>query len=499
MAKKDNKITFGPLPGSGGNGGGGGGRLFASDIDWWTVGIYVLMVLFGWLNIYAAVFNEDYPGIFNLSQRYGMQMLWIGISFLMAVSILLIDGKYWHMLAYPFYAGMIGVMLFVLLFGREVNGARSWLVIGSVQIQPAEFMKFVTALALARYMSAYNFNLHTRKAVYNIGLLIGFPVLLILAQNDTGSAMVFGAFFLMLYREGFGAGIYVVALMMVFLFIISFLLEPLPILFIVFGVCLTAQGVANRNGRDTVRYLALVLLLGVTVFCLLTVCGVEVGFYRALIAGAALSAPWVVRYAMRHHLPNLWKFVALFAGAIVFTGLVDYVFDNILQIHQQKRILDLLGIENDPHGWSYNVIQSKIAIGSGGFVGKGFLGGTQTRFSFVPEQSTDFIFCTVGEEWGFLGSLGVVALFVVLILRLMRMGERQKEPFGRIYCYSVAAIFFVHFAINIAMTIGLFPVVGIPLPFFSYGGSSLIAFTLLLFVAVRLDASQYDEAARKLL
>lgn len=476
-----------------------GGRLFASDIDWWTVGIYVLMVFFGWLNIYAAVYNEEQAGIFDLTQRYGMQMLWIGISFFLAVSILLIDGKYWHMLAYPFYFAMLGVMLFVLLFGQEVNGARAWLVFGPVKIQPAEFMKFVTALALARYMSAYNFNLRSGKALYYIGLIIGLPVLLILAQNDTGSALVFAAFFLMLYREGFGSALYVVALMLVFLFILSFLLEPLPILFIVLLLCLAAQGLVNRNWRDTVRYLALVLLLGIAVFGVLTLAGADIGFYRAMLAGVALSVPWLVRYAVRRHLPNLWRFAALFAGAILFTGVVDYAFNHVLQLHQQKRILDLLGIENDPHGWSYNVIQSKIAIGSGGFFGKGFLGGTQTRFSFVPEQSTDFIFCTVGEEWGFVGSLGVVVLFFLLILRLMRMGERQKEPFGRIYCYSVAAIFFMHFAINIGMTVGLFPVVGIPLPFFSYGGSSLIAFTLLLFVAVRLDASQYDESARKLL
>ncbi|MDE5944388.1 MAG: rod shape-determining protein RodA [Rikenella sp.] len=499
----NNRIQLGFPVGDGGvksgNRGGAGGRLFASDIDWWTVGTYVVMVFFGWLNIYAAVYNEEQTGIFDLSQRYGMQMLWICISLSLAVSILLIDGKYWHMLAYPFYFAMLGVMLFVLFFGHTSHGAQSWLAVGRIKIQPVEFMKFVTALALARYMSAYDFNLRTRKAIYNIGLIVGIPVLLILGQNDTGSAMVFGAFLFMLYREGLGAGLYVVGLMLVFLFIISFLLEPLPILFIVLGLCLAAQAVANRNARDTIRYLALVLLLGIAVFGILSICGVEIGFYRALIVGTVLSAPWIVHYAMRHHLPNLWKFVALFAGAIVFTGMVDYVFDNVLQLHQQKRILDLLGIENDPHGWSYNVIQSKIAIGSGGVLGKGFLGGTQTRFSFVPEQSTDFIFCTVGEEWGFLGAIGVVALFVFLILRLMRMGERQKEPFGRIYCYSVAAIIFVHFTINIAMTVGLFPVVGIPLPFFSYGGSSLLAFTLLLFVAVRLDASQYDETARKLL
>lgn len=479
--------------------GSAAGRLFASDIDWWTVGIYVLMVFFGWLNIYAAVYNEEQAGMFDLTQRYGMQMLWIGISFFLAVSILLIDGKYWHMLAYPFYFLMLGVMLFVLLFGKEINGAQAWLVIGPVQIQPAEFMKFVTALALARYMSAYNFSLHSGKALYYIGLIIGIPVLLILAQNDTGSAMVFAAFFIMLYREGFGSALYVVALMLIFLFIVSFLLEPLPILFIVLLLCLAAQGVANRNWRDTVRYLALAVLFGIVVFALCALCGAAIGFYYAMLAGVALSMPWLVRYAVRRHLPNLWRFALLFAGAVLFTGVVDYAFDNVLQVHQQKRILDLLGIENDPHGWSYNVIQSKIAIGSGGLFGKGFLGGTQTRFSFVPEQSTDFIFCTVGEEWGFVGSLGVVALFFFLILRLMRMGERQKEPFGRVYCYSVAAIFFMHFAINIGMTVGLFPVVGIPLPFFSYGGSSMMAFTILLFVAVRLDASQYDESARKLL
>ena len=491
MTNEASKIT----PGEGNS----GGRLFAADIDWWTVGLYVLMVFFGWVNIYAAVYNEEQASIFDLSQRYGMQTLWIGVSFCLAISILLIDGKYWHMLAYPFYMLMLAVMLFVLFFGKEINGAKAWLVIGSAQIQPAEFMKFVTALALARYMSAYNFNLHSAKALYYIGLIIGLPVLLILAQNDTGSAMVFAAFFIMLYREGFGSALYVVVLMLAFLFIISFLLEPLPILFIVLLLCLVVQGFVNRNWRDAVRYLALVLLLAVGVFVVTTCFGVSLGFNYAMLIGVALSIPWLVRYGVRHRLANLWQFVLLFAGAVIFTEVVDYAFNNILQVHQQKRILDLLGIENDPHGWSYNVIQSKIAIGSGGFFGKGFLGGTQTRFSFVPEQSTDFIFCTVGEEWGFVGSLAVVALFFFLILRLMRMGERQKEPFGRIYCYSVAAIFFVHFAINIGMTIGLFPVVGIPLPFFSYGGSSLLAFTMLLFVAIRLDASQYDENARKLL
>ncbi len=474
-------------------------RLFASDIDWWTVAIYLVMVAFGIVNIYAAVFNEEAPGLLDLAQRSGKQILWAGTSVFIAVCILLIDGKYWHMLAMPFYLLMLGVMLFVTLFGKEVNGARAWLVIAGNQIQPVEFMKFVTALALARYMSAYTFDLRSGKALYYIGLIIGLPILLILAQNDTGSALIFAAFFIMLYREGMGSGLYILVIMMIFLAVVSFLLEPVAIAVIVLLICLVAQGWVNHNWRDTVRYLALVCLLSLGVFVVAMLPGWPVSLLQALLYGMVLSLPWLIAYAVRKNLPNLWLFVALFAGALVFVSTVDYIFDHVLQLHQQKRILDLLGIESDMQRWGYNVKQSKIAIGSGGFLGKGFLGGTQTRFSFVPEQSTDFIFCTVGEEWGFVGTLFVVVLYVTLIWRLMRMGERQKEPFGRIYCYCVASIFFVHFFVNVGMTIGLFPVVGIPLPFFSYGGSSLLAFTILLFVAIRLDASQYDEATRKLL
>lgn len=474
-------------------------RLFASDIDWWTVAIYVVMVVFGLVNIYAAVFDEDAPEFFDFARRSGKQALWAGISFFSAICILLIDGKYWHLLAYPIYFLMLGVMLFVVLFGTEVNGAKAWIDVGSIRIQPVEFMKFGTALALARYMSAYNFNLKSGTALYYIGLIIGGPILLILLQNDTGSGLVFAAFFIMLYREGMGAGLYIFVLVMIFLGIISFLLEPFPLAVIVLLICLSAQGAVNGNWRDTLRYLALVFLFFLGIETALFLTESHLSSMVVLLISMGLSIPFLVRYSLKKNVSNLWMFAVLFIGAIVFTNAVDYMFDNVLQTHQQKRILDILGIENDPHKWSYNVIQSKIAIGSGGFLGKGFLGGTQTRFSFVPEQSTDFIFCTVGEEWGFVGALFVVVLFVMLILRLMSMGERQKEPFGRIYCYSVAAIFFMHFFINIGMTIGLFPVVGIPLPFFSYGGSSLLAFTILLFVAIRLDASQYDENSRKLL
>lgn len=475
-------------------------RLFASNIDWLTIGIYVVMVLFGLTNIYAAVFDEDIASMFNLGQRSGSQLLWIGISFSVAVTILLIDSKYYHMLAFMLYFAGLAVMLAVGLFGTEINGARAWISIGSVRIQPVEFMKFVTALALARHMSSYSFNISSTRGMINVMMIIAAPVALILMQNDTGSALVFAAFFIMLYREGAGSSPYIIALLMALLFVISFLLEPVPILLIILILCLVGQSVVSGTWRSSLRYLALVLLLTTLAIVVAALLPMRpLGITTAMLIGVVASLPAVATYAVRHQNRSAWVFTGVFFGSVLFTNAIDFAFNNILQIHQRKRILDLLGLENDPQGWSYNVIQSKIAIGSGGVLGKGFLGGTQTRFSFVPEQSTDFIFCTVGEEWGFAGSSIVVLLFMFLILRLMRMGERQKEPFARIYCYCVAAIFFVHFAINIGMTIGIFPVVGIPLPFFSYGGSSLLAFTILLFVAIRLDGSQYDESTRKLL
>ncbi len=473
-------------------------RLFAADVDWTVIGIYLLLVLFGWLNVYAAVFDEDHPGMFDLSTRAGMQLLWVGISIFAGISVLLFDAKYWHMFSYPLYFFGLVVMLAVLLFGTEVNGARAWISLGRVRIQPVEFMKFVTALALARYMSAYTFNIKSLRSLYYVGLITAIPIALILLQNDTGSAMVFAAFFIMLYREGCATPLYL-TIAFALLFLASFLLHPLVLLAGLFLLCLAAQGMVNRNWRDTVRYLALVLLLASLVHMFAPLAGYPLPLLTSVAAGIVLSLPVVIAYAVRRHLRNIWIFLGIFAGSLLFTASVDFAFDHILQPHQQKRIYDMLGIEKDPHGWSYNVIQSKIAIGSGGAVGKGFLNGTQTRFNFVPEQSTDFIFCTVGEEWGFAGSAFVVILYCLLVWRLVAMGERQKEPFSRIYCYCVASILFMHFAINIAMVLGIFPVAGIPLPFFSYGGSSLLAFSILLFVALRLDSSQYDEAGRRLL
>lgn len=473
--------------------------LTSSGIDYISVLIYVVLVLMGWLSIYAAVYNDDHRSVFDLSQRYGVQIVWIGISFMLAISILLIDGRYYHMFAYPLYWVGLIVMMGVMMFGKEVNGARSWIGIGSVGIQPVEFMKIVTALALARFMSSYNFNIKERRALFYVGAIILMPVMLILLQNDTGSALVFSAFLIILYREGFGKALYIIFGFFVFLGVMSFYLEPLTLVMIIVAVCVGCETINSRNYSHGVRYMGLLVGLFILVEIVRGMLGYQSNGAISLVWAAVFSLPAVAVYAVHRNARSVWLYVTLFVAAVSFVFVVDYAFDNILQTHQQKRILDLLGIENDPQGWGYNSLQSKIAIGSGGVWGKGFLQGTQTRFSFVPEQSTDFIFCTVGEEWGFIGSIVVVLLFAALIFRLMRMGERQKEPFARIYCYSVAAILFMHFFINISMAIGIFPIVGIPLPFFSYGGSSLLAFTILLFIAIRLDSSQWEGQSRKLL
>ncbi len=463
------------------------------SVDWSSVLIYVALVVIGWLNIYAAVYDESHASIFDVSQRYGMQMIWIGVSAFVAIAILLIDDKYYHMLAYPFYWGAILMLIAVLFVGKEVHGAKSWIVLGPVALQPTELVKFTTALALARYMSTYTFSIHRFSSIVRMFAIIVLPALIIMLQNDTGSAMVYGAFLFVLYREGFNGWIYVALIMALLLFIFSFLLTPEALLALLVLACVVSEGISNGRWRSKIIYVASVALSTLVLyFGLNLLLHGRLTVYASLLISVLLSLVLVVVYAYRQRLRNVYMYVGLFLASLLFTSTIDYVFNEVLQVHQQKRILDTLGLESDLKGWGYNVNQSKIAIGSGGFFGKGFLGGTQTKFNFVPEQSTDFIFCTVGEEWGFLGTLIVTSLFALLILRLMKMGERQQEPFGRIYCYSVAAIFFFHVMVNIGMTIGLMPVIGIPLPFFSYGGSSLVAFTILFFVAVKLDAGKRE-------
>lgn len=409
------------------------------DLDWVMISIYLALAFFGWLNIYSAVYNPENHSIFDFSQRYGKQLIWIIASVVLALIIILIDPKFFNQFAYAVYGVHLLSLVFVLLFGKEVAGSKSWFELGSLAIQPAEFVKYAAALALAHYLSNLNVKVKNIKAAFVAGLIIMIPAFLILLQNDTGSALVYVSFIFVLYRRGLSGNIFVIGFILAFLAVLALLLQTL--------------------------ILKLILLLIILV-----------------ILGLAFMF-------MKKNLRNALKLFALFLvlGAYVFS--VDFAFSK-LQPHQQIRIKVLLNLEQDLQGAGYNVYQSKIAIGSGGFAGKGFLKGTQTKFKFVPEQSTDFIFCTVGEEWGFFGSSAVVILFVLLLIRIVYVAERQRSVFAQIYGYGVASILFFHFTINIGMVLGILPVIGIPLPFFSYGGSSLWAFTILLFIFIRQDAER---------
>lgn len=406
------------------------------NIDWWMLSLYALLVLMGWINIYAAVYNEDHTSIFDVSQNYGKQLIWIVTAGVLATIILLLDEKFLTFFAYPIYGLMILVLLSVLVLGVEINGSRSWFAIGDFRIQPAEFAKFATGMALAKFLSNANIKMENIETKIIAGIIIAIPPAIILFQNETGSALVFGAFIFVMYREGLSGNVLLFGLLTAVLFILALLFDKF---YIIIGL--------------------------------------------GIISGIAFLIT-------RKKLKNILTILAFF---VVTSGIclsVDYVYDTKLQPHQRKRIDVLLGKETDLKGAGYNVNQSKIAIGSGGFLGKGFLQGTQTKYDFVPEQSTDFIFCTIGEEWGFAGSFIVITLLLVLMMRIVYVAERQRSQFSRIYGYGVASILFFHFVVNVGMTIGLAPVIGIPLPFFSYGGSSLWSFTILLFIFIKLDANR---------
>ena len=408
------------------------------NIDWILVSLYLILVIMGWFNIYAAVYNEEYKSIFDTSQSYGMQLVWIGTSLMIAFVILVIDGEFFPKFAWVLYAAFILLLIVVIFAGKEVKGSKSWIELGSFRIQPAEFAKFATNLALAKYLSNINIKFEKLNTKLIAAAIFAVPALIIIAQNETGSALVYGSFILVLYREGLSGNILIMGVAMVIFFIAALLMDEM----------------------------VLVTIMGII----------------------AAGSFFFVRFKMR----NILIVSGILLASVAFVHSVDYTFTNILEPHQKKRINVLLGKEVDPKGAGYNVNQSMIAIGSGGVLGKGYLNGTQTKYNYVPEQSTDFIFCTVGEEWGFLGSVTVMGLFIFLLLRLIYLAERQRSTFSRIYGYGLASIIFIHLAINIGMTIGLAPVVGIPLPFFSYGGSSLWSFTVLTFIFVRLDAYRFE-------
>jgi len=459
-------------------------------LDLWTILLYAAIVVVGGVSIFSASFDENSVDMFALSHFYMKQAVWIGIAWCAALVVLLLDKSFFHMLAYPAYIAGLAVLLAALLFGREVNGAKAWFEFGSVRVQPVEFVKIATALALARVMSSYSFSIDRPGDLMKVGMIVCLPLMIIVLQNDTGSGIVLGSFLFVLYREGLNKWLCIPVLSVAMLFIASFLLSPTALLILLVLLCTFCEAVMSREWRSRIVYAAALFLISLSIYLVMRpVAPGAVTFYGVLLAVTLLSFVVVAAYAYRANLRSVFLPMALFAGSLVFLSTTGYIFENVLKPHQQDRILSFLGVRSDPLGIDYNVNQSKIAIGSGGWTGKGFLQGTQIKYGFVPERHTDFIFCTVGEEWGFLGSAAVLVLLCALILRLMRMGERQQEPFGRVYCYCVASILLFHVLVNVGMTIGLMPVMGIPLPYVSYGGSSLVAFTILLFIAVRLDAS----------
>ncbi|MBC7921068.1 MAG: rod shape-determining protein RodA [Ferruginibacter sp.] len=412
-------------------------------LDWPTVLIYAACVLMGWFNIFAAVYDvENQKSIYDLSLNSGKQLLWIGTAVLLIIAVLVIDYRFYDTFAFVLYGFTLIALVGVLLLARDVNGAKSWFEIGSFRVQPSEFAKFTTALAVAKYLGQPGLNLEKWKDLLPVGVLLAVPALLILFQNDTGSFLVFSAFIIVLYREGLSPVIPALGIVAVIVLVLTLLID---LQYLTIGFALLAGVIIFNLRRRNFANVALVV----------------VGFL--LTSGMAFG---------------VGKFIAL------------------LQPHQQIRIKSLVNPAADPQGIGYQVDQSKIAIGSGGLLGKGFLEGTQTKLNFVPEQSTDFIFCTIGEEHGWVGSLVVIGLFMGLFTRLMYLAERQKDRFARIYGYSVVSIMFFHFFINVGMVIGLLPVIGIPLPFFSYGGSSLWSFTILLFIFLKLDAHRLQAFTR---
>ena len=442
-----------------------------ANIDWVSILLYILLVFIGWLNIYAAVYDEEHSSIFDITQRYGKQLLWIGASFVLAFLVLLTDSKFFTSFSLVIYGFMVFLLVAVLLFGTEAKGARSWFEIKDIRIQPAEFAKFATNLAIAYVMSRHNFKMMRFSSLLTIGVILAIPAGLIILQNDTGSALVYSSFILVLFREGLHGSILLLCFIVPVIFIISLLYSPFAVLIIIIIGTLIAFYYYRHNMRELLQIVAFIAG-GFGLFVLVDwVFHLSIPFYYMLLSVyivTTIAALFPIYQRKMKYMIALLLVSWLCVGAALS---VDYAFDH-LQPHQQDRINELLGIKVDPKGSGYNVIQSKIAIGSGGFFGKGFLQGTQTKFNFVPEQSTDFIFCTVGEEWGFLGSSVVILLLMAFILRMIKLAERQRSAFSRVYGYGVASILFFHVAVNIGMTIGLVPVIGIPLPFFSYGGSS---------------------------
>lgn len=463
-----------------------------TNIDWLTIGIFLFLVFLGWINIYSAEYSKVHASIFDFSQRAGKQFIWIIAALVLSFLVILIDSRFFMYFAYPLYLFLLVLLVAVLFLGKEIHGSRAWFEIGFFRLQPSELAKVVTALALAKFLSKENVQLKKFRDLFKSLLIIFLPAFLVLLQPDTGSTLVFLSLIIVLYREGLPTIYLLIGTLMIILFIATLLIAKI---WIVTGLTVFAfliYFVLERRKKNTLTGLILLAISTGIWIALKFLFHFSIQNYVLALFILGTMSLFALIPALINKLKYIPGLVTFLIGSILFISTVDYVFNNILEPHQQKRINLVLGIEKDPLGIGYNVNQSKIAIGSGGFSGKGFLRGTQTKFNFVPEQSTDFIFCTVGEEWGFVGSALVVSLFIALLFRIIVLAERQKNKFNRIYGYGVFSIFFFHFLVNIGMTIGLVPVIGIPLPLISYGGSSLWAFSIMLFIFLKMDASRTE-------
>ncbi|MCI5710540.1 MAG: rod shape-determining protein RodA [Prevotella sp.] len=471
------------------------------SLDWWTIGIYLALLVFGWVSVCGASYTYGDNDIFSLATRSGMQIVWIGTSICLGFVLLMLDDRFYDTFAYIIY-GVLLLLLFATIFNpHDIKGSHSWLVLGPLRLQPAEFGKFATALAIAKLMSTYGFSMQRWKDFAAAVTIILLPMLFIIGQRETGSALVYLSFFLMLYREGMPGSILFTGVAMVIYFVVGIRYEDTflwdtPTSVGKFTVLLLVQifsAVMVEVYCDDKKKTRLLLAycVGTTLIFLLFseyVIPFDIVWVQIILSAALIG--YLLYQALSTHIANYLYIVMFTLGSIAFFYSADYVLNNVMEPHQRVRINVLLGLDEDLAGAGYNVHQSEIAIGSGGLEGKGFLNGTQTKLKFVPEQDTDFIFCTVGEEEGFLGSATVLILFLALILRLIHLAERQPFKFGRVYGYCVLSVFLFHVFINVGMVLGLTPVIGIPLPFFSYGGSSLWGFTLLLFIFLRIDAGR---------
>ena len=472
-------------------------------VDWFTIILYVIMVAAGWISICGASYDFDNPDLFSSSGRSGMQLIWIGTSAILIFMIMMLDKNFFETFAYPIYGFVVLLLIITIFVAPDIKGSRSWLVITShIRLQPAEFAKFATALALAKFMNTYEFNLLKGRNFVISALIIFVPMLCIFLQKEAGTALVFLAFALAFYREGMSGYVLLTSICAALFFVLVLKYESViwnftpvgefAVLCIILAIICIALRFVQKENKLSKYFLGIIA----STFIVSYIVSYFLEFDLTWVAlGLVICfSIYLILLSLRK---IVWRYALLAIFAIFSVGFLystDYVFDEVLEPHQQLRIRVSLGLEDDPAGAGYNVNQSKIAIGSGGFSGKGFLNGTQTKLKYVPEQDTDFIFCTIGEEFGFLGSFFVMIVFGLFLVRLILLAERQDTIFGRVYGYSVVSIFFFHAIVNIGMVTGITPVIGIPLPFFSYGGSSLWGFTILLFIFLRMDSARKEDA-----